>query len=59
MNYNVLFGFKENYRKHRLKFYEVIEEQEKQTGYIMTVDEFEWAFIDYLKEQVVLSKMEE
>lgn len=45
------------YRNQRLNFYKIIEEREKQTGYIMTVDEFEWAFIDYLKEQGVLNKI--
>ncbi|MFK7031185.1 hypothetical protein [Flavobacterium oreochromis] len=58
-NVDIFYSSKCNYRKHRLNFYKIIEEQEKQTGYIMTVDEFEWAFIDYLKEQGVLNKIEE
>ncbi len=50
-NKDFFYRTQNHYRKHRLDFYEFINKQEEKTGYIMTIDEFEWAFIDYLRKQ--------
>lgn len=50
-NNEILYRPQYYFEKHRLAFYKLVSEQEERTGYIMTIDEFEWAFIDYLREQ--------
>lgn len=38
-------------KSHRRIFYQINQEREKQEDRILSIDEFEWAFIAYLKEQ--------
>lgn len=37
------------FKEIRREFYQVNEMNEKQNGYVLTVDEFEWKFIEFLK----------
>ncbi|MEA5259839.1 hypothetical protein VB264_18725 [Arcicella aquatica] len=39
------------FQERRREFYHINSIVEKQNGYILTIDEFEWKFIDFLKQQ--------
>ncbi|MDR6563636.1 MULTISPECIES: hypothetical protein [unclassified Arcicella] len=39
------------FREHRSKFYKLNAIEEQKNGYVLTVNEFEWKFIDFLKQQ--------
>lgn len=39
------------FRKYRNQFYKLNHVEEQKNGYVLTVNEFEWKFIDYLKKK--------
>lgn len=49
INNDIFYRPEYEYRKRRLEFYEITNKKEEETGIIMTIDEFEWAFIEHLR----------
>ncbi len=49
INHDIFYRPQYKYRKRRLEFYEIINKKEEETGIVMTIDEFEWAFIEHLR----------